>query len=86
LLRRRKALVAGLKRNRIRISDLYILRDHSTAVSTFVQEWETDFGSARWTKALYWSRERNVWRAVGEEFLERPPKPFYAIHEEDATS
>jgi hypothetical protein len=72
LLMVRRALTQHLKKNQVWIRNLSILRNGSTAISTFTQEWWTDQGTSRWVKALYWILEDSNWRILGEEVLERP--------------
>jgi len=73
LIRVRRHFARRLKGSRVRIRGLYIIRDGSRAISLFQQEWRGSQGVARWSKVLYWVREKGLWRILGEEFLERPP-------------
>jgi len=71
-LRVRRSLTQNLERNQVWIRNLLVVRNGSTALSTFTQEWWTDQGISRWVKALYWALEGYDWRILGEELLERP--------------
>lgn len=85
-LKLRRALVKGLRQSRVRIKDLVFLRNGSMAISVFIQEWHTEHGLSRWTKALYWLREGDLWRILGEEVLERPVMPSADVMGDKKTS
>jgi hypothetical protein len=71
-LRVRRTLTQDLKRNQVWVRNLLILRNGTTALFTFTQEWWTDQGISRWVKVLYWNLEGHDWKIIGEEVLERP--------------
>jgi hypothetical protein len=81
-LKLRAALTRGFRQNRVRVKDLFILRDGTTALSMFIQEWRTEHGTSHWTKVLYWLRDGDLWRIVGEKILERPVLPSVAVMRE----